>query len=142
MEKSYLEPTREAGAELFSRKINGEVVMLNLLRFKDIADYSATPELSPETPISGKDAFQKYIEHTLPFLKESGGELLFYGDGGKFLIGPQNEKWDFVMLVRQKSLKDFMAFSSNKEYLAGLGHRAAALEDSRLLPIVESGKAT
>ncbi|HKI77093.1 MAG TPA: hypothetical protein VKA26_00975 [Ignavibacteriaceae bacterium] len=116
--------------------------MLNLLRFKDIADYSATPELSPETPISGKDAFQKYIEHTLPFLKESGGELLFYGDGGKFLIGPQNEKWDFVMLVRQKSLKDFMAFSSNKEYLAGLGHRAAALEDSRLLPIVESGKAT
>ena len=141
MEKSYLEPTQEAGAELFSRKINGEVVMLNLLRFKDIADYSATPELSPETPISGKDAFQKYIEHTLPFLKESGGELLFYGDGGKFLIGPQNEKWDFVMLVRQKSLKDFMAFSSNKEYLAGLGHRSAALEDSRLLPIVESGKA-
>jgi hypothetical protein len=30
-----------------------------------------------------------------------------------------------------------MAFASNQEYLAGLGHRTAALEDSRLLPLVE-----
>jgi hypothetical protein len=46
------------------------------------------------------------------------------------------------MLVRQNSLSDFMAFASNQEYLAGLGHRTAALEDSRLLPIVESKTAT
>jgi len=127
---------------LFSRKIEGGVTMLNLLCFKEIADYSAAPELTPGTPITGKDAFRKYIEHTNPFLKESGGELLFYGDAGKFLIGPRDERWDFVMLVRQKSLQDFLAFSSNKEYLAGLGHRTAALEDSRLLPIVKSGKTT
>jgi len=127
---------------LFSRKIEGGVTMLNLLCFKEIADYSAVPELTPGTPITGKDAFRKYIEHTNPFLKESGGELLFYGDAGKLLIGPRDERWDFVMLVRQKSLQDFLAFSSNKEYLAGLGHRTAALEDSRLLPIVKSGKTT
>ena len=41
------------------------------------------------------------------------------------------------MLVRQKSLSDFMAFASNQEYLAGIGHRTAALEDSRLLQLVE-----
>jgi hypothetical protein len=30
-----------------------------------------------------------------------------------------------------------MAFASNPEYLSGIGHRLAALEDSRLLPLVE-----
>lgn len=41
------------------------------------------------------------------------------------------------MLVRQSSPAVFMAFASNAEYLAGIGHRTAALEDSRLLPLVE-----
>jgi hypothetical protein len=32
-----------------------------------------------------------------------------------------------------------MEFASNTAYLAGMGHRTAALEDSRLLPLEESG---
>lgn len=138
----YLEVSQEAGAALFSRNIKGPVVMLNLLRFRDIADYSDNPELAPSAPISGAEAFQKYIDHTLPFLKKTGGDLLFLGKGGKYLIGPQEEQWDLVMLVRQNSLADFMSFASDNDYLAGLGHRTAALEDSRLLPIVESNSAT
>jgi len=140
--KRYLEVTQEAGAALIARNIIGEIIMLNLLRFRDVADYSAYPELMPIKPISGAEAFQKYIDHTLPFLKKSGGDLVFLGNGGKYLIGPQDERWDLVMLVRQNSLSDFMAFSSNQEFLAGLGHRTAALEDSRLLPIIESKTAT
>ncbi len=141
MTKRFLEVTQEAGAALFARNITGEVVMLNLLRFRKVADYSANPELKPENPISGAEAYQKYIEHTLPFLKASGGDLIFLGKGGKFLIGPQEEEWDLVMLVRQKSLSDFIAFASNQAYLAGIGHRTAALEDSRLLPLVASNTA-
>jgi uncharacterized protein (DUF1330 family) len=142
MKERFLEVSHEAGAALFARNISGEIMMLNLLRFRDVADYSANPELMPSKPISGAEAFQKYIDHTLPLLKKSGGDLVFLGKGGKYLIGPRDERWDLVMLVRQNSLSDFMAFSSNQEYLAGLGHRTAALEDSRLLPIVESKKAT
>jgi hypothetical protein len=138
----FLDVTQEAGAALFARNITGEVIMLNLLRFRDVADYSANPELMPPDPISGAEAFQKYIDHTLPFLKESGGDVVFLGKGGRYLIGPQEEQWDFVMLIRQNSLSDFLAFSSNQDYLAGLGHRTAALEDSRLLPIVQSETAT
>jgi len=116
--------------------------MLNLLRFRDVADYSSNPELMPDEPISGAEAYQKYIDHTLPFLRKSGGDIVFSGKGGRYLIGPQDERWDFVMLIRQKSLSDFMAFTSNQEYLAGLGHRTAALVDSRLLPLVESRTTT
>ena len=142
MTERFLEVAEEAGVALFRRNITGEIVMLNLLRFRDVADYSANLELMPSQPISGAEAYQKYIDHTLPFLKESGGDLVFLGKGGNFLIGPRQERWDLVMLVRQKSLSDFIAFSSNQEYLAGIGHRTAALEDSRLLPLVESKTAT
>lgn len=136
--KSYIEPTQETGAALFQRNISGEVVMLNMLRFREFADYSSNPELSPETKISGREAFQKYIEHTMPHLRENGGELLFLGDGGKFFIGPDDEQWDVVMLVKQSSVENFFAFASNAEYSAGIGHRTAAILDSRLLPIVEN----
>ena len=111
--------------------------MLNLLRFRETADYSATPDLRPQTPISGADAFQRYIDHTLPFLRETGGDILFLGKGGKFLIGPEIERWDMVALIRQQSVDSFLSFASNEGYLKGIGHRTAALEDSRLLPLEE-----
>jgi uncharacterized protein (DUF1330 family) len=136
--KSYfLEPTQENGAALFRRSISGEVVMLNMLRLRETADYSDNPELAPETQVSGREAFQKYIDHTMPYLRKSGGELLLLGDGGKFFIGPDDEQWDVIMLVKQSSVESFFAFASNSEYLTGKGHRTAAVLDSRLLPIVE-----
>ena len=132
----YLEPSQAAGRALFMRGIAGEVVMLNLLRLRKTADYSANPELAPAEPISGAAAYDRYIAHTLPYLTASGGELLFLGNGGAFLIGPENERWDRAMLVKQRSVQAFMAFADNDGYRAGLGHRSAALEDSRLLPLV------
>ena len=137
MRERYIEATQEAGIALFSRKITGEVVMLNLLRFRQVADYTKNPDIMPSEPISGREAYQKYIDHTLPFLKETGGSIAFIGEGGKYLIGPQDEQWDMAMLIRQKSVSNFVAFASNQKYLAGIGHRTAALEDSRLLPLVE-----
>ena len=137
MNEIYLMPTQDAGRKFIMRQIEGSVVMLNLIRYRKTADYSASPELAPKEAISGENAFQIYIDHTLPFLQKSGGEILFLGDGGDFLIGPANEKWDLVMLIKQSSVNSFLAFESNEEYMKGIGHRTAALEDSRLLPIAE-----
>ena len=137
MVKCYLEPTQEAGRAFFQRGIAGPVVMLNLLRFRAVADYAANPELAPPAPISGAEAFDRYVAHTLPYLERSGGSLMFVGAGGPFLIGPMDECWDRVMLVRQSSVQSFLAFAQDAGYLAGLGHRTAALADSRLLPLVE-----
>ena len=133
----YLEVTQEAGAGLIRRAIAGEVVMLNLLRLRAVADYSAHPALAPARPISGAEAFDRYVAHTLPYLRASGGELVLFGEGGPFLIGPAGEHWDRVMLVRQRSVQAFMAFARDEGYLAGLGHRTAAVEDARLLPLIE-----
>jgi len=137
--QTYIEPTEESGRAFFMRGIAGRVVMLNLLQYREIADYSGTPELGPDEPITGEAAYRLYMEHTMPHLEKSGGKLLFFGRGGSFLIGPTGERWDAAMLVEQSSPTAFMEFASNAEYLAGIGHRTAALEDSRLLPLEEAG---
>jgi hypothetical protein len=133
----YLEPSREAGGAFLRRGIEGPVTMLNLLRFREVADYTAHPQLTPTTPISGAEAFDRYIRHTLPFLRESGGELLYLGAAGPYLIGPSDESWDLAMLVRHASTQTFLAFERHEPYLAGIGHRTAALADARLLPLSE-----
>jgi len=42
----FLDVTQEAGAALFARNITGEVIMLNLLGFRDVADYSGMSYLT------------------------------------------------------------------------------------------------
>jgi uncharacterized protein (DUF1330 family) len=133
--QTYLEPTQESGRAFFMRGMTGRVVMLNLLRYRAFADYSATPQLAPASTITGEEAYRLYMEHTMPYLEQSGGRLIFFGRGGGFLVGPENERWDAAMLVEQASTAAFLAFASNADYLAGIGHRTAALEDSRLLPL-------
>lgn len=133
----YLEPSQRTGKNFVQRGIEGSLLMLNLLRFRAVADYTANPDLAPDAPISGADAFNRYIRHTLPFLRESGGDVMFLGAGGAFLIGPEDERWDLAMLVRQTSVQSFLAVARHRDYLAGLGHRTAAIEDSRLLPMTE-----
>lgn len=132
---TYLNATQEAGRQFVMRGLTGPAVMLNLLRFRETADYSEAPHLAPEAPLSGREAYDRYIAHTLPFLHEAGGEVLFSGDGGPYLIGPPEARWDHALLVRHRSVKAFLAFAQNEAYLLGIGHRTAALEDSRLLPL-------
>ena len=136
----YIDPTNENGAALFKRQIGGEVVMLNLLRFRSIADYTRFPDLAPIGEISGRQAYQKYMEHTLPFLQASGGSVDYAGTGGEFLIGPAGKGWDMVLLIRQKSVDSFIAFATNQEYMKGIGHRVAAVRDSRIVPLEDIDK--
>lgn len=111
--------------------------MLNLLRLRAVADYSGHPDLAAAEPITGRDAYDRYIHHTLPFLEATGGSVVLLGEGGPFFVGPMDERWDLALLVRQNSVADFFSFADNAEYLSGIGHRTAAVEDTRLLPLVE-----
>jgi uncharacterized protein (DUF1330 family) len=133
----YLDATDENGRLVFGTGLAGPVTMLNLLRFADVADYSNNPELAPAEPISGMAAYDIYMAKALPFVEEAGAGVTFLGTGGHYLIGPTDVRWDGVMLVHYPDVGDFLAMATNEGYLATLGHRTAALADSRLLPIVE-----
>jgi uncharacterized protein (DUF1330 family) len=133
----YLDVTQESGRRYFSQARPGPVVMLNLLRFRAVADYSASPALAPSAPITGAEAYERYMAHSGPYLARAGSEILFLGEGGEYLIGPPDERWDLVLLVRHRGAASLHSFAANEGYLEGLGHRLAALEDSRLLPIIQ-----
>ncbi len=131
----HIHVSQAAGAEFFTTPGEGPVVMLNLLSFNEIADYSDSPALAPEAPISGREAYERYIAHTLPFLAEAGSTVLYEGEADAFLIGPDDERWHKALLIQHQSKQQFLKFAQNKGYLAGAGHRTAALADSRLLPL-------
>ncbi|MGI9528146.1 MAG: DUF1330 domain-containing protein [Acidimicrobiia bacterium] len=131
----FLEPTQLQGMHFVRNAPDGPITMLNLLQFRDVADYTAHPDLAPPEPISGREAYERYSRHTLPILEAEGGSVTFLGSAGHLLIGPSDVRWDMVMLVTHASAATFLAMASNAAYLEGIGHRTAALADSRLLPI-------
>ncbi|WP_047246183.1 DUF1330 domain-containing protein [Maribacter thermophilus] len=136
--KKYIDASPEAGKEFYINfHDKGKVVMLNLLKFKPIADYTNLDELRPTKEMSGEEAYQLYLKGTLPQLEKAGSRIIYFGKSQNFLIGPSSEKWDAVLLVEHESVLKFMEFAKNPEYLKKAGHRTAALEDSRLLPTTE-----
>ena len=134
---AHLAATRDAGRAFFSAPPAGPLVMLNLLRFRAVADYAAHPQLAPPAPISGEEAYRRYVAHTAPFLERSGGEVLSIGHARAFPIGPESERRDAALRVRQRDAQAVLANASDPARMAGIGHRVAALEDSRRLPLTE-----
>ena len=80
----HLEPSSTAGRLFVQRGIEGPVVMLNLLRFRSVADYAANPELAPAAPISGAEAFDRYIRHTFPFCAKAAAKSSFWLPAARF----------------------------------------------------------
>ncbi len=130
---SYLDVSPQAGARYFSTPDPAPVVMLNLLRFRETAVFPEGKD--PGVPMTGREAYRKYMEFTAPFVKASGGEVLFSGKADHFLIGPDTESWDMVLLVRHRSKAVFLEFAQHEGYLKTAFYRNAALADSRLLPM-------
>lgn len=135
MKDVYISPTKQAIEQLIATGHNGPLVMLNMLKFRVQADYAKSPELAPKTIISGEQAYDKYIEAVQSILARFDGELILTGCALPFVIGPPDQQWDRVLLIRQASIDNFMGFIRDPEYLSIVGHRTAALSDSRLLPI-------
>lgn len=134
----HIDATQESGKRFFQEfHDKGKIVMLNLLKFRETADYTNQEKIKPAKEISGEEAYQLYMDCTLPELEKAGSRVIYYGKSHSFLIGPEAETWDAVLLVEHQSAAKFLEFARNAEYLANVGHRTAALEDSRLLPSSE-----
>ena len=106
------------------------VTMLNLLRFRDQAAYPATDDAEP---CSGRDAYARYSRQALAHVRAVGGEPVVIAEVLGRFIGPDNEDWDEMLLVRYPSLSAFLAMIGNPDYQAATIHRTAALADARLI---------
>jgi uncharacterized protein (DUF1330 family) len=129
----HIEPTASQLERFVGDDPGISPVMLNLLRYRDTADYSAVPELDPGRPVTGREAYAAYSEAVLPILAGLGGGIEMFGACHGTLIGPDGDEWDDIVLVRYPSTQAFVGMVTSEEYRAIQGHRTAALADSRLV---------
>ena len=106
------------------------IVMINLLRYRDRAEY---PKGSDAAPCSGREAYQRYGALVVPMLGEVGGQVLWRGGAKQMVIGPGSEEWDEAILVQYPSRRAFLTMVGRPEYQRAVVHRSAALADSRLI---------
>lgn len=133
----FILPTQESVQDMMGRLPEGPFVMLNLYRLRDVADYSAHPEVAPASRVSGRELFDRYAAGMERHLAAVGAKRVFLADAGSCLIGPSGERWDVMQMVRYPSPRAFLALMSKEEIQADLPHRFAMLEDSRVIPMLE-----
>lgn len=122
-EQSYIEINQEQFKAFAKLPMNTPVVMLNLLKFKDAV---------PETGLSGAESYKGYMKQAMPFFAKANAEVLYLGEPQTMLIGPENEAlWDKILLIKYKSIADFLGMVKTDGYPAHL--RSQALNDSRLI---------
>lgn len=126
-----VEPSPERFSEFRSgAETEGPVVMINLLRFREQADYAAE---SGEEPCSGREAYRRYGALAFPMVEAVQGRVLFRGPVQCSVIAPADEEWDEAILVEYPSRAAMLQMLGDEAYQAIVHHRRAALLDSRLI---------
>ena len=120
---TFIQPSQEQFALMKELPLDKPVVMINLLKYKARTDDGLS---------TGQERYIEYSRKVIPFLNESGGEILYMGRSYSTLIGPEYEHWDHVALVKYPSIVNFLKMIQSEKYPHKL--RSSALEDSRLIP--------
>ena len=126
MSDASIEPTRQQLETLMASTDDGPVIMLNLLRYRDLA--------ADDTGRTGREAYAEYGAAVAPMVLALGGGFEYVGATSPTVIGPADEQWDDIVLVKYPNRAVFVTMITSPEYLAVTGHRTAALADSRLVP--------
>lgn len=110
-------------AEFFGAPEDGPFVMVNLLKFKDWADY----EDGSDADLSGAEAYARYGEAVSKLVEGLGGRIRYHGAVTGLLLGEVEEMWDAVALAEYPSLQAFQAMALSPEMQAIEHHRKAGL---------------
>ena len=112
--------------------------MLNLLRYKERADYRGRPDV---TPCSGREAYhQGYVAAFAKIAEGVAVEIAWLATVVTELVAPANEHWNELAIVRYPDFAAFRRIVESARYeLEAAPHRRAALEDWRLLATVKLG---
>ncbi|MFT7243752.1 MAG: hypothetical protein ACI82A_001097 [Candidatus Azotimanducaceae bacterium] len=116
-------PNQEQIAGFFEPGPEGPIYMVNLLKFKDKAEY----EDGRPTELTGREAYDIYGAAVFQLLKEFGGAGMFAADVERLMLGEVEELWDEVaiaMYPSRKAMLDMMQSPTMQEIST---HRAAGL---------------
>ncbi|HZT66290.1 MAG TPA: DUF1330 domain-containing protein [Acidimicrobiales bacterium] len=116
-------PNPSAAAAFFAGPDDGPFVMVNLLRFKDQADYGD----GTDAQLSGREAYERYGVEVRKLVEGLGGRVLYSGAVTGLLLGEVEDLWDAVALVEYPSLASFQDVIRSPEMRTIEHHRMAGL---------------
>jgi uncharacterized protein (DUF1330 family) len=129
MIKNILQPTGDQVRGFRDRKTGEPIQMLNLLKFKDKAEYDD----GRETDLTGRQAYALYGKGFERVMGPEGATVLYSGEVKGFLIGEGEGSWDAMALIQYPSTDVMLAMFRNEEYQKEQAHRAAGLEGQLLI---------
>jgi uncharacterized protein (DUF1330 family) len=129
----HINPTREQFKQLHELDGDQPLAMLNLLRFREQAQYvdDGLPEAG--MGLSGRQAYERYSQCAEAAFRRAGGRQLWIGQPVAGVIGPEGEQWDLAFVAWYASPSAFVTMVKSEEYQQAARHRTAALLDSRLI---------
>ena len=102
---------------------DGPIYMLNLLKFKNMAEYVD----GRDTDLTGPEAYAIYGAAVVPMVMEHGGRLVFSGMVSWLMLGQADDMWDQVAVVEYPNRAALLAMSSSDAYAEISVHRTAGL---------------
>jgi uncharacterized protein (DUF1330 family) len=103
---------------------DGPIFMVNLLKFKDRAEY----EDGRETSLTGREAYMLYGRAVAELLPKFGGRGIFTGDVTFLALGQVEELWDEVAIAMYPKRADMVRMSMSEEWREISVHRSAGLK--------------
>ncbi len=116
-------PGREQITSFFGGPENGPFVMVNLLKFKETAEYAD----GSDADLSGAKAYARYGKAIQACLAAVDGKQIYAGPVTGLMIGEVEELWDMVALVEYPLLAAMQKMMSSPEYRVIEVHRKAGL---------------
>jgi len=127
-----IDPTRQQFDTFKNLPRDTPIMMLNLIRLHDEAQYSDGQNAS------GAQAYKRYGEESGPIFKRVGGEIIWRGKPECLLIGPIEEMWDIAFIARYPTADAFLTMITDADYKQVVAHRQAAVLTSRLIRLGDS----
>ena len=121
--KNAVIPNEEQMAGFLEGDTETPIKMVNLLKFKDKADYKD----GRQTNLSGKEAYQIYLDEVQGHLEKVGGQSIFFGEVERLMLGEVEELWDWVAIAEYPSRKAMLEMVMDSEYQKSEEHRSAGL---------------
>jgi uncharacterized protein (DUF1330 family) len=129
--ENALYPTADRIADLTVDSSGQPIVMLNLLKFRERAQYVD----GRATDLSGHAAYMLYGTKMQQVVEREGGRMIFSGEIMSLVIGTVNEMWDVAALVEYPSSAAFARIVTSPEVAAISVHRAAGLAGQLLMRV-------
>ncbi|WP_340692377.1 hypothetical protein [Hyphomonas sp.] len=119
-----LQPSPDQIAAFLTADMSEPVCMVNLLKFRERADYAAG---SPEAAegLSGQTAYARYGAGVSKVFQKIGAKPVYFAPVQRFMIGTGD--WDAVALAWYPSRKVFLEMPQREDYQLIHYHREAGL---------------